>query len=215
MKVFRFYPCTEIWKISIASRESNALITLFGTSCDMHSIHTGVEYCLFDAWSSRTTVQVKELLHTFLYIAGIGAMPLPFIMKYFLQVLSSIVYSPIAAALLILITVYPLFWILEASKFWFIVLVLSWSIVQLLAHSILAFIFTPYAWIAEDNDIASTTSILIIIGLSIFYIISIWIAYTGQGFGMVVLALIGSFAIIRNVFWAILCIIAGKNGSLM
>lgn len=67
MKVFRFYPCTEIWKISLEQgieRHSS----LVSHDCAPHSLDTCVECCLFAQRSSRTSVQIDEMLHTFLSV---------------------------------------------------------------------------------------------------------------------------------------------------
>ncbi len=69
MKVFRFYPCTEIWKISFEQgieRHSS----LVSHDCARHSLDTCVECCLFAQRSSRTSVQIDEVLHTFLLLAS-------------------------------------------------------------------------------------------------------------------------------------------------
>ncbi len=73
MKVFRFYPCTEIWKISFEQgieRHSS----LVSHDCALHSLDTCVECCLFAQRSSRTSVQIDEVLHTFLYSINYSSM---------------------------------------------------------------------------------------------------------------------------------------------
>ena len=51
-----------------ASRRSKTFITCVAIYAVHGIFHTGVGCCLFDAWSSRTSVQINERLHTFCFI---------------------------------------------------------------------------------------------------------------------------------------------------
>ena len=140
-------------------------------------------------------------------------MPLNHKMVKILQVLGSIIYAPIAAAIVILISAYPFFWILEANTFWSIVLFLTWGFVQMIATLILVAVATPFVFLTEDNVVATIISFIIMVVTAIYYIIVLWRLSIGNGFGLILMAILVTGALIRN-FIAVIVGILGDNGNL-
>jgi len=73
MKVFSSYPCRKSGKFQSVQGWTIAFITLFGVPCIQHSLHTGVEHCLFEHGLPEPPADKRKVLHTFFCITPLGA----------------------------------------------------------------------------------------------------------------------------------------------
>ena len=99
-KCNRFYPCSEIWKISKCVRmafHSSPCIGVFAIEV-FYLLHacTGVEYCLFTHRYSRTSEQMDDLApHFSLYITikSLGAVTQTCVMSTFFSLFALLLIS--------------------------------------------------------------------------------------------------------------------------
>lgn len=125
-------------------------------------------------------------------------------MKQVAQVIGSILYSFLFSALMYVLMVWPLVWIIGLSPFWmFVVLFLFAGIIQGIITLIQVYATLPYAWLLKRNLLATILSIGILVVLIIRSIVFVWKTCVGNGFGMILFAIVASVLLIEVVLGTI------------
>lgn len=158
--------------------------------------------------------KLSKVLHFFSYFCHINML----IMKKILQVLGSVVYTYLFYVIMYLVTVYPFMWFVGLSVlsvFWKIVFIVIFAgLVQGLINLIQAYALLPYVWLLKDNIVATCISIVLLVGCFAWGIFIIWKDLAGNGFWMIVVAVVASLLLIEVIVSTVIPMIGCYTGTI-
>ena len=135
-------------------------------------------------------------------------------MKYFGQILASLVYTCLFTGLMYLIITIPLAFIITLP-WWGILLfiLIGGGIIEGIIHIFGTLGVAPYMWIAKYNSVSTTIAILLVlfnVGCNIY---RLWVSLMGQGTWAIIFGVVATVLLLQFIYTAILGIVMCRTGS--
>lgn len=131
------------------------------------------------------------------------------LIKYIGQVLAAVIYTCILTGIMFTVITIPLAFILSLPWWGILIAVLLFgSIMEGIVMLIGSIGISPYVWIAKNNIIATSVSIILVllnIGINVY---RLWVTNSINGFWQVVFCIIASLLLLQFIFVAISGIVA-------
>lgn len=125
-------------------------------------------------------------------------------MKWFAQIIGTVLYTAIFAIVLYMITVGPVIWFIGLSTFWkIVVLLLFVGIIQGLIFSLHVIAMLPYGWLLKENIVATVIAVALLSVQVVFNIISLWKSCLGHGALPIIFCITASFLLIEFLIGSI------------